>query len=327
MKITVLHNISRDGGFGINEVPGPAGKTYQAGSHQLVKVFEFTADGMTPDRVFHAFNVGDDPAYSVSAAERELAGAYRARRLRALSVGDVLVFEASPAYQARRLPSLSVGDVPVFEVEPGGPVAESGYLACTSAGWKAVPCGDLAILGPGEAEAVIRERYGIGPREELTVTVPLVKSSDIDRAQLVIVPTPMLRAGDVILHHGMVIVIEGPARVSHGQCDHPLEWVPSGPRYHPPRDPEMVEGAECRIRYAWPGRVLNVEEVREAGTVPRSFLFDAERDQRGPGHGREDSWNVQGNVLATWAVVRGTKAGGRAEPENGNKQLKGQNHS
>ena len=85
MKITVLHNISRDGGFGINEVPGPAGKTYQAGSHQLVKVFEFTADGMTPDQVFHAFNVGDDPAYSVSAAERELAGAYRARRLRALS--------------------------------------------------------------------------------------------------------------------------------------------------------------------------------------------------------------------------------------------------
>lgn len=308
MKITVLHNVSRDASFGLNTVLGPAGKTYQAGSHQLVKVFEFGADSMTPDQVFHAFNVGDDPAHAVSAAEQELASAYRGRRLRAMSVGDVLAYEAAPAYRARRRPPPSEGDVPAFEVEPGGPVAESGYLACERGGWKAVPAGDLAILGPGEAEAVIRERYDIGAGEELTVTVPLVKSSDIDLARLASVPTPMLRPGDVLLHHGMVIVIGGLARVSHGRCDRPLEWVASGPRYRPPRDPEMAEGAECRLTYAWPGRVLNVEEVREAGTVPRSFLFDAERRQRGPGHGREDSWNVQGNVLATWATVRGTRS-------------------
>jgi hypothetical protein len=61
------------------------------------------------------------------------------------------------------------------------------------------------------------------------------------------------------------------------------------------------------LAWACYGTVLNLAEVREAGIVPWSFLFDAERDSKGPGHGREDFWNVQGNNLAYWAVERTTE--------------------
>jgi hypothetical protein len=50
--------------------------------------------------------------------------------------------------------------------------------------------------------------------------------------------------------------------------------------------------------------VLNAAEVRQAGIVPPSFLYDNERANHGPGHGREDAWTVRGTDLATWWVER-----------------------
>ncbi len=93
--VTVYHNISRDASFGLNATFSAAsGKGYQARSHELVKVFEFDAAALpgaeNPDAVYRAFNVGDDPGYASSAAEFDLAVAYRARDLRSLSVGDVV---------------------------------------------------------------------------------------------------------------------------------------------------------------------------------------------------------------------------------------------
>lgn len=55
---------------------------------------------------------------------------------------------------------------------------------------------------------------------------------------------------------------------------------------------------------AWVGTVLNLDEVREAGHVPMSFL----RTQKwAPSEGgwvtdREDVWHVQGNEFANWLV-------------------------
>ena len=114
------------------------------------------------------------------------------------------------------------------------------------------------------------------------------------------VTTPEIREGDIVLNHGMRILIDGPANVFHGGClRHALPL-------HGARDaqPEMVEGAECLLGYAWPGTVLNVDEVREAHIIPMSFLYDNARYTYGPGHGREDFWNTQGNARARWRVLR-----------------------
>jgi hypothetical protein len=71
--------------------------------------------------------------------------------------------------------------------------------------------------------------------------------------------------------------------------------------------PQRRDAAQRRdlTVYAHLGTVLNAAEVRQAGIVPPSFLWDEERHTKGPGHGREDSWTVQGNDLATWWVERG----------------------
>lgn len=164
-KIAVFHNISRDAGFGLNCVffrkdPGGYVKEIQAASHELVKVFEFDMNDLMftdesrylgcieiADRVYRAFNVGDDPTFTkVGSREHTLALAYRARKLRSLSKGDVVAFHTD-----------------------AGPVL---YFACGS-GWDAVNESDLSIVtDTHEAGRLIRERFDFGPSEELAVTVP-----------------------------------------------------------------------------------------------------------------------------------------------------------
>ena len=95
------------------------------------------------------------------------------------------------------------------------------------------------------------------------------------------VSTPEILPGDVVVSHGMRVLIEGPARVYHGGCDHPLASVPACRT--DVREPALIDGEACRIGYAWPGKVLNVAEVIEAGIVPRGFLFDREARQQGSG--------------------------------------------
>ena len=81
-RITVLHNVNRDASFGLNTVffrkdPGGYVKETQSRAHELVRVFEFEMKGLLftdesrymgcveiADRVYRAFNVGDDPAFT-----------------------------------------------------------------------------------------------------------------------------------------------------------------------------------------------------------------------------------------------------------------------
>jgi hypothetical protein len=105
------------------------------------------------------------------------------------------------------------------------------------------------------------------------------------------VPTGELRPGDVVLAHGMRVRID---RV-----------VP----YHPGgrgcvTGPGAATLTQCDLAWSCSGTVTNLAEVRATGIIPRSFLYDSVRDRLGPGHGREDFWNVQGNNLATWTAER-----------------------
>lgn len=159
MKYTILHNISRDASFGLNQVFDRNDRHYEARSHELVKVFEFEASDLIDpdvelppaafaDVVFRAFNVGHEPGYYQDEREHALAVKYRARRLRSLSVGDVLICE-------------------------GGHI-----LACDSIGWFAVDDSDLRVLTSAQAGRVIRDRYRFKPGEQLTITVPLEGCAD-----------------------------------------------------------------------------------------------------------------------------------------------------
>lgn len=83
-------------------------------------------------------------------------------------------------------------------------------------------------------------------------------------------PTSALKVGDIVRNYGMRI--------------------------------ELVEGGEYP---SWPGtfgfhgRILNVEQVDEAGLVPRGWRR-SDRDDIADGA----YWKIQGNDLATWAVER-----------------------
>ncbi len=94
------------------------------------------------------------------------------------------------------------------------------------------------------------------------------------------VKTGDIQVGDVVLNYGMPIRIDEIVRHE---------------------DPTTYEGQFWTCF----GTVLNVQEAIEVHDIPRFFMFDNERDLHGPGHGREDFWNVQGNNLATWTVERG----------------------
>lgn len=76
-----------------------------------------------------------------------------------------------------------------------------------------------------------------------------------------------LTKGDVVLTHGMRVRLdEGTTRKDSG-----------------------------RIVYAWSGTVLNLDEVRQQGHVPISWL----RASKG---GISDRGLIQGNYLANWLV-------------------------
>lgn len=103
MQVTILHNVTEDGlGRPVGLIDG-----YRE-EHQMRTVFAYASNHTDPAaaaaEAFHLFNVGDDPAFGTPS---DIAVAYRARGLRSLSVGDVVV----------------AGDVP---------------LACASFGWNVV---------------------------------------------------------------------------------------------------------------------------------------------------------------------------------------------
>jgi len=156
IKVTIHHNIDPDASFGLN-VRLQAGGRVNADPkdrHPLVKVFEYQVQ--MPDQLddhltqvlladaWEVFNIGheQDPPHPIAAA-------YRARRLRSLSVGDVVTVDGQP-------------------------------WAVASMGFDPISRHDLREVAGAEAEGLIRERYQIppwsmrqGPAEPLTVTVPL----------------------------------------------------------------------------------------------------------------------------------------------------------
>jgi hypothetical protein len=119
--------------------------------------------------------------------------------------------------------------------------------------------------------------------------------------------TSQIRPGDTVCEHGMRVRIDQ------------TRTYPCEGHGHNGGTPYSAE--TCTV-YAHLGTVTNVAEVRQAGIVPPSFLWDEERFTRGPGHGREDAWVVQGNDLATWWVERpqatcssrGCEAGAKVQP-------------
>ena len=140
ITVEIFHNISAVAFFGLNMILEAGGKREAAGAeeqHPLVLVFRYELPGDQDDkevlsRGFETFNIGED----------ELAQRYRARKLRSLSKGDVVVVHGQ-AY------------------------------SCESVGWRARSQDELRMLAADEAETLIRERYNFRPAEELAVTVPL----------------------------------------------------------------------------------------------------------------------------------------------------------
>lgn len=88
MRVTIFHNEARDAlGRPLGILDG-----YQPG-HPMREVFTYDAGEPAPldqiaETAFMLFNVGDDPTFGTP---DPTAVAYRARNLRSLSVGDVVV--------------------------------------------------------------------------------------------------------------------------------------------------------------------------------------------------------------------------------------------
>lgn len=90
MQVTILHNAATDEhGRNVGYLDG------YLPDHVLLRVFSFTLDGgghphddqHVLGNLWHLFNVGDDPEWGEPAP---LAVSYRRKRLRSLSVGDVV---------------------------------------------------------------------------------------------------------------------------------------------------------------------------------------------------------------------------------------------
>lgn len=145
MRVEVLHNLSRDASFGLNVMFDQDGEFTEPRSHELVKVFEFQGSTRrSPDDVYRMLNVGHEPGFAANEYERRVALQYRARRLRSLSVGDVLVFGH----------------------------AIRTCIACDSSGWSEVQREDLRVLSTRAALVQVRRRYEYGQDEELALSVP-----------------------------------------------------------------------------------------------------------------------------------------------------------
>lgn len=94
--------------------------------------------------------------------------------------------------------------------------------------------------------------------------------------------TTELTQGDVVLHYGMRILIDGPAVVT----------------------PE--HGAATPPTYRWPGLVLNADELCDKDSPSHdAYIACHLRGQwwkdRVP-RPRKDSWPIQGNHMARWTV-------------------------
>src|SRR5574341_1702660 len=94
--------------------------------------------------------------------------------------------------------------------------------------------------------------------------------------------TTQLAEGDIVLDHGMRILLDGPATI------HPL-----GDR---PEDPV----------YRWPGLVLNADELCDKGSPSYNAYIACHirgqwREDIVP-LPRLDDWPVQGNHLAMWTT-------------------------
>ena len=155
-NVSIFHNVSRDASFGLNSVfrtgdVAPEGvrsiplsdgkfgwKEEGTGDerHELVWVFQYEVKGGNDDLIladaWEMFNIGEGPT----------ATAYRARKLRSLSKGDVVAIDGR-------------------------------FYSCESVGWKERTVRELRTLTAAQAEPVIRSRFQFGPREELSITVPL----------------------------------------------------------------------------------------------------------------------------------------------------------
>lgn len=94
--------------------------------------------------------------------------------------------------------------------------------------------------------------------------------------------TDQLQEGDVVLNHGMRILIDGPARTEPGTNGHDL------------------------TRYRWPGLVLNADELCDPASLAYdTYIYKHLRgvwwEDRVP-RTRKDDWPVVGNCLAWWSV-------------------------
>lgn len=159
MNITILHNISRDAGFGLNAVfdeqAGGKRQARTAERHPLTAVFAYSMELETMDEA-RAWLAGEHVMSDEELRQRLLNIAWQQ-----FNVGDS---ELARAYRARQLRSLSAGDVILLD--------HRAY-ACDHVGWRRVPLGELRILRGDEAEQQIREQYGFDDDEALSVTVPL----------------------------------------------------------------------------------------------------------------------------------------------------------
>ncbi|MFI5865833.1 hypothetical protein [Streptomyces sp. NPDC051546] len=96
----------------------------------------------------------------------------------------------------------------------------------------------------------------------------------------ILVPTPELKAGDIVHTWGARVLLEGEPNRAHG-----------------------ITNADV---YHWNGLVLNVEEVRKEGTVPLAWLYGLKRNTEGWELDLEAGphWVVQGNEFVSWWVER-----------------------
>ena len=97
--------------------------------------------------------------------------------------------------------------------------------------------------------------------------------------------TTELRGGDIVHTHGMRVLLDA--------------------------DPLIRPKSDCRGStwdvYAWPGTVLNKDEVTAGSPphIPAAFLRTEKYDPaRGWVTDRDDYWSIQGNELAYWEVER-----------------------
>ena len=100
------------------------------------------------------------------------------------------------------------------------------------------------------------------------------------RIETLTVKSSELRAGDVVLVHGMRVRIPEP-RQARGI-------------YTPPGASEPLP------LYVARGAVENLEDVRADGFVPLSWMYDDQPQRRET----EPHWTIQGNDNATWTVER-----------------------